>query len=225
MMAIKMMNELYYALGDMTFTERAAMMGAVFSSENRNVRMTKRLAESAIVSGDTLAANKFLRLLDKTLAYRQWAKEHRPDGMTPQVKAELAQKQKMSNRTDTVQVGDNLHMVMMELVDSNADNFVALDYMLCSNLLLKDIENFKRDYDRYCMEPGRPRVKKLYQQALMIYLAGTQASEEEWQRYIVDQGEWQRFLNYNQHRGDSRFDDTYWYYFDKVPAAKAQTEQ
>ena len=54
----------------------------------------------------------------------------------------------------------------------------------------------------------------------MIYLAGTNAPEEEWNKYIVDQSLLQRFGEYNQHRGDSRFSDTYWYYFDTAKKPK-----
>jgi hypothetical protein len=106
---------------------------------------------------------------------------------------------------------------MVQLLDSNPDNEVALDYILCSTLLLKDITNFKRDYDRYCS--ARPRLKKLYQEALCIWLAGTKASEEEWLRYIRQNDVLQRFAQYNQQRGSAAFRDTYWYYFDtaKVP--------
>jgi len=204
------MNELYWALGDMTMTERAAMMTNVFAPNNRNVRMIKRLAECNIVSGDTLAANKYLRLLDKTIAYSRWSKGiQKGEGLQ-----KLLDKRVYSNQADTVRLNDNLHMVMMELLDSNPDNKPALDYILCSTLLLKDLNNFKRDYDRYCTETGKPRRKKLYQQALMIYLAGTQAPQEEWTKYIYDQTEVQRFQDYSAHRGDPRFSDTYWYYFD-----------
>ena len=130
----------------------------------------------------------------------------------------LLEKQMFVNRADTIRLTDNLHMVMMELLDTNPDNMVALDYILCSTLLLKDIANFKRDYDRYCFDLGRERLKPLYQQALMIYLAGTQAPEEEWKRYIHDQEQLRRFSDYNRHRGDPSFNDTYWYYFDTAKA-------
>jgi hypothetical protein len=99
--------------------------------------------------------------------------------MTPEVKSEIANKQKFLNKTDTLQVGDNMHMMMTELIKSNPDNIAALDYTLCTLLLLKDIKSFKRDYDLYCMNTGHPRTKSLYQQALMIYLAGTNAPQEE----------------------------------------------
>ena len=213
MLTIRNMNELYWALGDMTFTERAAMMTNVFSRDNRNVRMMRRLAECNIVSGDSLAAEKYLRILDKTLVYRQWAENIRRHG-----KDIYKEKIKMVNRHDTITITDNAHFLMMQLLDANPDNTIALDYILCSTLLLKDIENFKRDYDRYCIETGKPRIKKLYQEALCIWLAGTNAPQEDWQRYIQSQDVIRRFMEYNDQRGNPKFKDTYWYYFDKVKA-------
>ena len=213
MLTIRNMNELYWALGDMTFTERAAMMTNVFSHNNRNVRMIRRLAECTYVSGDTLAAEKYLRILDKTFVYHKWAENVRKHG-----KNIYKQKIQMVNRRDTITITDNAHFLMMQLLDSNPDNIIALDYILCSNLLLKDITNFKRDYDRYCIETGKPRMKPLYQEALCIYLAGTNAPQEEWQRYIQRQDVMQRFAAYNQQRGNPRFKGTYWYYFDKIKA-------
>jgi hypothetical protein len=216
MLTIRNMNELYWALGDMTFTERAAMMTNVFSHDNRNVRMMRRLAECNIVSGDSLAAEKYLRILDKTLVYRQWADNLRRHG-----KDIYREKIAMVNHHDTITTSDNAHFLMMQLLDANPDNTVALDYILCSDLLLKDITNFKRDYDRYCMDLDKPRLKALYQEALCIWLAGTKASQEEWQRYIQRQDVIQRFMQYNNQRGNSRFRDTYWYYFDKAKTPEA----
>ena len=205
------MNELYWALGDMTFTERAAMMTNVFSPDNRNVRMMKRLAECNIVSGDSAAAEKYLRILDKTLVYRHWSKTARSNPL-------YAQKAAFVNHHDTITISDNAHFLMMQLLDANPDNTIALDYILCSTLLLKDIENFKRDYDRYCT--AQPRLKRLYQEALCIWLAGTNAPQEEWQKYILDAKVFERFRQYNQQRGSEAFKDTYWYYFDKAKAPK-----
>lgn len=207
LMTIWNMNELYWALGDMMFTERAALMTSVFSRENRNVRMVKRLAECNMVSGDTVAAEKYLRLLDKTLVYSKWAQQCRTNGATI-----YKEKRQTTNTTDTLRLGDNCHTIMCELLQSNPQNTTALDYLLCSDLLLKDIETFKQDYDRFCPTPTTHHP--IYQQALCIWLAGTQASEEEWKRYIHNPGVLQRFQQYNLQRGSAAFSDTYWYYFD-----------
>ena len=213
MLTIRNMNELYWALGDMTFTERAAMMTNVFSHTNRNVRMMRRLAECNIVSGDSLAAEKYLRILDKTLVYGKWAENMRQHG-----KQIYQKKMQMVNQHDTITITDNAHFLMMQLLDANADNTIALDYILCSNLLLKDITNFKRDYDRYCIDTGKPRLKPLYQEALCIWLAGTNAPQEEWEKYIKKADVFQRFQQYNEQRGSTQFKGSYWYYFDKIKA-------
>ena len=211
-LTIKRMNELYWALGDMTFAERAAMQALVFSPMNRNVKMVKRLAEINLTTGNKAAAEKYLRLLDKTAVYGRWAAEMRQNSDFYKRKA------LMTNHKDTLRLSDNAHLIMMELLDSNPGNTVALDYLLCSDLLLKDITNFKRDYDRYCMPSARGnhkmRMKTLYQQALMIWLAGTDAPQEEWQRYIKMPSELQRFQAYSHMRGNPAFKDTYWYWFD-----------
>lgn len=213
LMTIKNMNELYWALGDMTYTERAAMMANVFSPDNRNVRMMKRLAECNIVSGDTAAAQKYLGILGNTLVFRKWA-DNAPKAVY------YAEKARFNNQKDTVSLGDNAHNIMMQLLDSNPENNVALDYILCSNLLLKDVQNFKRDYDRYCTE--RPRLNTLYQEALCIWLAASEADEAEWQQYIKSADVLQRFAQYNEQRGNPRFKGTYWYYFDKATTPKVQ---
>ncbi|MCC8112983.1 MAG: DUF6057 family protein [Bacteroidales bacterium] len=211
---INMMNELYWTVGDMMMTERAAMMHNVFSPRNRNVRMLKRLAEANLVSRDTVAALKYLRILDKTKVYHAWAQEHWPGRMTDQALAKIESKRAIANAQDALRLGDNCRTILSELLETNPDNMVALDYLLCTDLLLKQMDVFKADYDRYCMERGKPRTKSLYQQALMIYLAGTNAPAEEWKRYVTREDEMMRFRDYNQQRGSKKYADTYWYYFD-----------
>ena len=209
LLTIKNMNELYYALGDMTFCERAALMACVFSPNNRNNRMIKRLAECGLIKGDTAASQKYLGLLQHSFVWRNWAKNAERSKFYPE-------KARFMNQQDTISVSDNAHFIMMQLLDSNPRNEVALDYILCSTLLLKDVKSFKRDYDRYCTE--HPRIRKLYQEALCIWLAASDAPQEDWQQYIKDTSVIQRFMQYNQQRGSVLFKDTYWYYYDKGKA-------
>ncbi len=222
-MVINMMNDLYYELGDMTYAERAAMMRNVFSPRNRNVRMICRLAEINLVSGDTAAALKYLRILDRTHSYRDWCKRHAPGSMASEVNEDIIRRRAFSNDKDNIRLGDNCRNIILELLESNPRNTIALDYLLCTDLLLKDMDTFKMDYDTYCMERGEPRYKDLYQQALMIYLAGTDAPQEEWERYITSQDQIQLFNQYSNRRGDPAFKGTYWYYFDKSQELRVES--
>ena len=222
-LTMKNINELYWVLGDMTFAERAAILGNVCSPHKRNIRMMKRLAEINLVSGSNEAAKKYLRILSKTFVWRNWGKarlealeEQERTGKQQPVLSRYAEKAKYTNRTDTIRTSDNGRLIMQELLQSNPDNRTALDYLLCSDLLLKDMESFKQDYDRFCGKMKNPPYNvKLYQEALMIYLAGTHAPAKEWMKYIKRNDIMARFREYNELRGDIRFKDTYWYYFDK----------
>lgn len=227
-LTLKCINELYWLLGDMTFAERAAMLSMVSSPANRNIRMVKRLAEINVVSGDTLAARKYLRLLQHTFVWRRWASDMlsalSQPGNHQGVMKEYAGKANFINRADTLRLSDNAYVIMHELLESNPKNRVALDYLLCSDLLLKDIATFKRDYDQFALRPENAEAMsatKIYQEALMIYLAGTHAPEDEWRKYIVRQDVIRRFADYNCRRGDASFRDTYWYYFDMTKRRKS----
>lgn len=168
-LTIKMMNELYYLLGDMTLTERAAMLANVFSPDNRNVRMIKRLAEANLVGNDIPAAMKYLRILDNTLVYKQWAADHTPGTQTPDVKAEIAKKRQYINKTDTLRLNDNCRMVLLELLKSNPRNEIALDYLLCSDLQAHEIGVFMDDYNKYYALQKRSTQPLLYRQAVDFY--------------------------------------------------------
>ena len=225
-LTIKTLNELYWILGDMTFAERATILGMVNSPNNRNIRMTKRLAEINIVSGEWNTARKFLRILQKTFVWHTWAEQllnalDHPEGEHQGLLKAYQEKANLTNLTDTIRLSDNSYTIMQELLESNAENHIALDYLLCSDLLLKDMETFKRDYDQYCYRMENPPYQtKLYQEALMIYLAGTHAPQSEWQKYIHRNDLLERFLQYNEQRGSDAFNDTYWYYFDKAKTPK-----
>lgn len=161
MFTIKMINELYFLIGDMTYTERAALLANTFSKNGRNTRMIKRIAEANLINGDTIAATKYLRLLEKSIVYKNWARNHMPGSMSPDVKQEIERKSQFVNKSDNIRIGDDCYIILTQLLDSNKDNIVALDYLLCSDIVARQRETFMRDYEKY-----GPRNKQLYQQAL-----------------------------------------------------------
>jgi hypothetical protein len=214
LLTIRRMPELYWALGDMTFAERAAMQALVFTPTNRNARTVKRLAEVNLVTGHEAAADKYLRMLSRTVAYRRWAQ--RLLARNEAAMAPYRRKAEWMNRTDTLRTTDQCHLLLTQLLDSNPDNYVARDYMLCSDLLLGDIPSFHRDYQRYCVDAHCPSPHRLYHEALCVWLAGNEATEEEWLDAGIPQDVLREFAAYNRQRGDARFKGTYWYYFDRM---------
>ena len=227
-MTIKTIGELYWLLGDMTFAERATILANVSSPFSRNIRNVKRLAEINLVKGDVNAAKKYLRILQKTFVWKRWSNRifaalgrHATQEERATIQPYL-DKRPFINTQDTIRTNDNCYTIMKELVESNPANNIAINYMLCSDLLLKDMDTFKHDYDAYYLKQKHVLYDPLYQEALMIYLAGTKASPTEWAKYIKRTDILQQFQQYNKQRGSVAFSGTYWYYFDKMPTPKIQ---
>ncbi|MBR3100623.1 MAG: hypothetical protein IKH19_02590 [Muribaculaceae bacterium] len=214
---INTMSDLYWTLGDMTYAERAALMASTFSPRNHNVRMIKRMAEVNLVTGDTLAACKFLDILANTLAYRTWAVNHHPATMTEAVKQQIIDKRQWINTMDTLRIGDHCRTILRELVQSNIANIVALDYLLCTDLQICDLPAFKSDYDQFCMANDKPRLKPLYQQALCICLEVEQADLDTWKRYIKLPEVLTSWRSYNDNPTSAIHSGTYWRYYDSAP--------
>lgn len=199
------LHELYYAIGDISRAERGAFMSCVSVPGNRNAYTIKRLAECALVRNDQKAIDKYLGLLRQTIPYRDWAEKAQTDKRY-RLKAQYI------NRQDTISPSEDSYNILTQLLKSNPQNEVALDYLLCSLLIKKDLDNFKLNYDMYCSE--RSRNRKLYQEALCIWLVQNGTSEEEWQKYIRDEKILNRLEEYKVEKASPRFADTYWYYFD-----------
>lgn len=167
---MKIMNELYFLLGDMTMTERAAMLGLVSSPANRNVRMIKRLAEANLVAGDDEAAMKYIRILENTFAYKKWAKANRPGHCS----AHIMEKRKLVNRDDRLRTDDNCRGILIGLLEANPYNTAALHYLMCTDIQVGQRDLFYSDYKKYYLPLYGKASEPLYKQ----YLVGYENSKE-----------------------------------------------
>lgn len=163
---MKMTGELYFALGDMTLAEREALLTCVFSPDNRNVRMIKRLAEANLVAGDYPAAMKYLRILDKTLAYSQWSAANRP---TPDGKLRsmtLNAKREFAIKSDTLRTTANSREVLITLLNANPHNRIALDYLLCTDYVVGARDMFIEDMKKYYIPTYGQPTEEMYRALL-----------------------------------------------------------
>lgn len=215
-------NEAWFALGDMTMAEHAAMLGMIFSPRHTGTRAVRRLAEINLINGDEAAALKYLRLLRQTSCHRQWAEQRWPGRQTPAVRRWLEEKRRLLPTGDTLRsASDERRSLRLLLEEGGAGrNPRAVDYLLCHDLLVKDVEAFVRDYRAYA---ARRPACRLYTEAWLIWLAASgklvrgeelpvaipAAVAEEFRDYT---------RLYEQHQGDGRFlkecyGQTYWFYY------------
>ena len=210
-------GDVWFALGDMTMAERDAMLGMTFSPAHTGPRYLRRMAETNLVTGDFEAASKYLRILLNDPHERKWALERFPDAWSPEYRRRIEEKRALLPRFDVVHGMDQTPIILRVLLGSNPANKPALDYLLCYDLLTKDLDAFVGDYD-----PSLTR-SHLYEEAMLIFLAANGGmTEENFRHYNITPQTFARFNRfvtiYKQDGGSGRnltgeFGKTYWYYF------------
>ncbi len=111
--------------------------------------MMKRLAEINLVKGDYDAARKYLRILQKTFVWSRWANRafdalgRKASSYDKALLQQYIDKRPYLNTRDTLRLNDNCHTIMSELLESNPNNNIAVNYMLCSDLLLEGYGNLQ----------------------------------------------------------------------------------
>ena len=210
-------SDVWYALGDMTMAERNAMLGMLFSPAHTGSRYLRRLAETNLVKGDYEAASKYLRILLNSRRDREWARVRLPENWNPGYKMLIEEKRSKLPRIDVIHGMDQVQITLRILLNSNPSNKMALDYLLCYDLLTKDLDAFVADY-----VPSLTH-SKLYEEAMLIFLAAKGGMDpENFDHYQISQETLSRFNRfvtiYKRDNGSGKnltedFGKTYWYYF------------
>jgi len=192
-------GEVWYQLGEMTMAEHHTILGMIYSPAHQGPRFYRRMAEICLINGDEGAARKYISLLGDTLDGR-WK-----------------EKRQYVQRGDIVHIPSDVRPVLKGLLKSNPDNTPAYEYLLCHDLLTKNIPCFVEDYI-----PGR-KVCKLYQEGALVALAGAgDVSEDKRAAMGISDEVYDNFNRYNESFNaaggnpdmlTAAFGRTYWYYF------------
>ena len=205
-------GEVWYHLGNMTLADQSAMVSLQFSPKHTGARFIKRLAMINLVSGESGSAEKYLKILDKTLFYRKWAKMMTPENQDEQTRTRIENMRRNLVRTDIVSSSNDYRPLLSGLLEANPDNTMARDYLLCFDLLTCDLNAFMKDY-----VPGRDTAN-IYQEAALIWLSiqynSGNIKDVDFDRYGITEATINRQQMF--YRYPDRYKATYWYYFSNV---------
>lgn len=194
-------SEVWYRLGALAMAERCAILGMTFSPSKTGSKFIERLSDINFIRGDSGAASKFAHILGRN---QEWT----PDKL--EISRYLPEK-------DTLCSMNDVRAILRNLLDSNPDNRPAYDYLLCYDLLIKDIDSFIRDYD-----PVMP-TSRLYEEAALIHLADKGLfSTENILKYHIQEATYRDFERYGAvytsgegrlERLKDEFPNSYWLYY------------
>lgn len=194
-------GEVWYRLGELIMAEHSAMLGMAFSPNKTGEKFLRRLADINFIKGDTAAVRKYSNLLGE---YPEWT-------------ADKILIQTYVPTEDMIHSASAVRPTLKNLLRSNGENLMAYQYLMCFDLLIKDLDSFIEDYD-----PNLPD-SRLYQEAALIYIASNNAvNQENLQKYRISEQTFSEFTDYtdiyikNEGKGaalQEKYGRTYWFYY------------
>ena len=149
---IQLTGEIYFFLGLVNTAQRLAFesMEAI-PNYNKSARVVKRLAETNLINGQYKVAEKYLKMLEKTIFYRSWAE--RTKAMLGDEKAInehplYGTLRKYQLKEDFLFSDIELDKICGQLFMHNHENQMAAQYLLMMPLLDRDIPRFMQ-YAQY----------------------------------------------------------------------------
>lgn len=163
--------ETFYRLGMVNDAERYAFEAQeAIPNHRKSGRLTKRLAECNIINGHYSVALKYLRMLQKSWFYAKWAQQQETMIREGKVDDDPVYKQARAFRqrkTDFLFSDTEMDQMLGLLFVQNYDNRMAFEYLMCYELLQRDLERFNQYYPlgKYAKFN---RIPTAYQQALVM---------------------------------------------------------
>ena len=149
---------------------------------------------------------KYLNLLSKTLFYAKWAKSVMPDNQDSDILSDMQNKRNELAVSDFVHLGDVPRSVISGMLESNPDNMIARNYLLCFDLLCYDLDSFMEDYSTNIIKAH------IYQEAVLIWLSQhNRLSEATAAEYGIGPSVINRMNMF--FRMPESYRNTYWYYY------------
>jgi hypothetical protein len=222
---IALSNEIYWQLGDVNAAQHSCLLGIVFSPRGQNSRLLKRLVEINIVNGQYAPAEKFIKILEKTMFHRSWARSMRKylyNEKECSASEWISAKRKIIPARDLLKKGNEYQTTLRMLADNNPDNRLATDYLLSFHLLSKDVQGFLKDFEKYYRSDSTPLLPKVYQEGLLITIMNGERKPEDFKNFrfspliVKDMADFTRQFAESQGNGallQRDFGKTYWFYY------------
>jgi hypothetical protein len=235
-LTITLSNEVYWHLGDVNASQHSALLGTIFSPRAQNSRLMKRIVEINIINREYAVAEKYIRVLEKTLFHRQWA-----SGMRKYLYNEdeckksdwITAKRAIIPTKDLLKAGNEYVTTLRMLAGNYPDNRMAVDYLLCYHLLSKDIDSFIVDFEHYYKPDMDIILPEVYQEGLLIKIASGEKSPADYNRFrftpeiVSHMAEYTRMFEENKGKGSSlyeKYGKTYWFYYHFATLRTAEEE-
>ena len=220
-----MLSDIYFTMGATASSQEMAFEGYVSAMEDGNPRMLKRLVQTNLIYGTYPVAEKYISILEKTYAYRDWAQSQRKYLYNDEVVESdpiLGTRRRMLPDRNSLAMIKGLAGDLALILEKGPANSAALQYLGAMYLLAKDLEGFKALVEKYYGTEFLPVLPVHFQEAVIVM---SEKEPDYWKRFNVSETIVARFTDYKKqvlaNRNNSAiagllnrsYGNTYWFYF------------
>ena len=210
-------SEVAWQVGQVNASQRFAFVGVLSAQRCVQPRLMKRLVESYLVNGEYRAAEKYIRILEASPRYRDWARAQRAlldPQQAEQADWVVAKRKQLPFTDNPFDLTVAYPSAIAYLLDDHADNQAAFEYAMAYLLIYKELGTFM-----HYMEQKRQRGEafpKGYQEAICLFFS-MHADPELFKQYPISDEVKGRFLRFAQQvrsltpaTAKAQFGDTYY---------------
>ena len=220
-----MLSDIYFTMGATASSQEMAFEGYVSAMEDGNPRMLKRLVQTNLIYGTYPVAEKYISILEKTYAYRDWAQSQRKYLYNDEVVESdpiLGTRRRMLPDRNSLAMIKGLAGDLALFLEKGPANSAALQYLGAMYLLAKDLEGFKALVEKYYGTEFLPVLPVHFQEAVIVM---SEKEPDYWKRFNVSETIVARFTDYKKQELANRnnsaiagllnrsYGNTYWFYF------------
>lgn len=220
-----LLSDIYFTLGEIALSQEMAFEAYVTVAGSGNPQNLQRLVETNLIFGSYPVAEKYIRILEKTYAYREWAQKHRAflnNDEAVEKDPLLGGKRRGLPKDNNLAGLNGLETDLLQRAEQNPQDRLPIEFIGVSYLLSKDIKSFQALIEKYYGTPILPQLPTSFQEAVILL---AERDTNYWMRFNLSESIIQRFAGYRklvlQNRGNAQlpqlikqsFGDTYWCYF------------
>lgn len=184
-------------IGDVSQATDCALLAQTVMPGHYSTRMLRRLAEIAIVTADYSVASKYLNILSRTRNHRAWAQNLLDCIANDNIPEQYLKWRSRTLKNDHFFLQGDIRRSLSIISSESPYNRTAIDYMLCSYLLDKNLNTFIGLYDKYYLDglDRIVRVPDLYQEALLVNVNSRESLIETVQKYHISDKVVNKYVN------------------------------
>lgn len=218
-------SDIYFSLGEIALSQEMAFEANVSMLGAGSPRCLMRLVQTNLIFGAYPIAEKYLQVLEQTVAYRDWAQRHRAflyHDEAVEADPVLGAKRRGLPRESDLAGIHGLEQDLLVRARQTPSDRSPITFLGVSLLLSKDLKGFQALLDQCYGSELLPQLPISFQEAVIML---TEKYPDRWMHYQVSEAVIARFNEYRnlvlKNRGNAQlpaliqryFGSTYWAYY------------